>query len=108
MFLKGFHLTDPLHCLQSVSGILHTCHWFEEFAWWRVATKAPCLSDVVLTKSEFEINDTALRNLESEIRSTNGDYCDGRIEDDLSRDAVLLERKKKTYITNPFLVSPEM
>ena len=59
-----------------------------------MAKKAPCFSDVILTKSEYEINKTALRNLESEIRSTNDDYCNDRIEDDLSRDAVLLERKK--------------
>ena len=91
MFLN---LTDLLHCLQEVSSVIGTCHWFEEFTWWRLVKKGPCLSDVILTKSEFDINVTALRDLESEIRSTNDAYCEGRIEDDLRRDAVLLESKK--------------
>ena len=88
--LRKRHL---LHYLQEVSSVINTCHWFEEFTWWRLAKKAPCLSNVILTKSEFDINDEALRNLESEMRSTNNDYCDHRIEDDLRRDAVLLESK---------------
>ena len=54
-----------------------------------------------MKKSEREIIDAAVKNLESEISITNGRYCDDRIEEDLGRGAVLLERGQCTLIVCP-------
>ena len=82
------------HCLQDVDSVIYSCYWFEGSAWWRIVKKAPCLPDVILRKTERDITSKGVTNLQREIRSTNGRYCDGRIEDDLGRDSVLLERKQ--------------
>ena len=64
--------------------------------------KAPCLPDAIL-KKRYDAIDTDVRNLEGKIRSTNYAYCDDRIEEDLRQNAVLLERKKHTFISNCLL-----
>ena len=79
--------------LQDVSTVIRDCYWFENYTWWRITKKAPCLPDVIYHKKSLEyIDKTDLVYLGVKISDINSSYCPNGIKN-ISKDAVLLERK---------------
>ena len=81
---------------QDVSSVIRDCYWFENYTWWRITKKAPCLPDVIYHRKSLKYIDmTDVTNLGVKISGVNSGYCPDGIQK-ITDDTVLLERK--TYI----------
>ena len=79
--------------LQDVSTVIRDCYWFENYTWWRVTKKAPCLPDVIHHRKSLKyIGERDLSYLYVKISDINKGYCGDGIQN-VTSGAVRLERK---------------